>query len=86
MMSPYQRAKIVVRWMLEYNDDRLISRQCDNYFENGDGEKVVVQILKILSGKYGINSFEQLPVLSQRYACRNWWTDDSTVLKGEWLI
>lgn len=76
MMSPYQRAKIVVKWLLDSNSEKLGSRQCDNYFENVDGEKVVKSILKILNAEYNINSFEQLPLLSQRYACRSWWIDD----------
>lgn len=74
-MSPYRRAKILVKWLLDCNSEKLGSRQCDNYFENGDGEKVVRELIKLLA-EQGINSFEELPYTAQRFACRNWWTDN----------
>lgn len=73
-MTPKQRAQIVANWLINENADKLGSRQCDYYFEQFDGEKVVREIITILAAK-GIHSFEQLPKRSQRYAGRDWWTN-----------
>lgn len=73
-MSPQRRAKVITHWLMESNSEKLGSRQCDNYLENFDGEKVVREIVRQLKAK-GISHFEELPANSQRYACRNWWDD-----------
>lgn len=73
MLSPKRRAQIVFNWFMTNNTEKLESRQHDNYFENGDGEKVVRELLKIFAEK-GFTSYELLPERFKRYIPAKWWT------------
>ena len=75
MLSIKRRANIIANWLLEGKSEKLGSRQCDNYFEEGDGLFVVRELLQVL-GAAGVMTFTQLPLSSQRYACREWWTSE----------
>lgn len=75
MLSIKRRANIIANWLLEGKSEKLGSRQCDNYFEEGDGLFVVRELLQVLAAA-GVESFIQLPLTSQRYACRDWWTKE----------
>lgn len=74
MFTTSHRAKLITNWLLTSNLKKLSSRECDNYLESRDGQELVKEIIENLSLNH-VNSFIQLPIASQHYACKSWWTN-----------